>query len=68
MYKVDARMDADDWEGYRHEYSKENFRVQLYERSTPEIDICTKLKKVHNKEVYPCVLKGRTKLQSSQSE
>lgn len=68
VYKVDARLDDKDWEGYRSDYSKETFRCQLWENPLPNIDICTKLKKVHTKEVYPCVLKARTKLQSPQSE
>ena len=67
MYKLDPRLE-DGMLGFKPGYSKENFRVCRYYGPTPEDTICDKLKTVHGRDVYPAVIKSRSKLQAPQSE
>ena len=54
--------------GFKPAYSKEGYRVIHYSGPVPEKNICRDLSKVHSKDVFPAVLKSRSKLQAPSSE
>ena len=67
-YQLDPQLEEGDWEGYRSGYSKEDYRIQVYEKPHPERGVCNNLRVVHSKGVFPAVIKSRTKLQAPNSE
>lgn len=67
-YQLDYQLEEGDWEGYRSGYSKEDYRIQVYEKPQPERSVCNGLRTVHSKGVYSAVMKSRTKLQAPTSE
>ena len=67
-YQLDPQLEDSDWEGYRSGYSKDDYRIQVYEKPRPERNVCSSLQTVHSKGVFPAILKSRTKLQASNSE
>lgn len=67
-YQLDPQLEEGDWEGYRSGYSKEDYRIQVYEKPQPDRSICNNLRTVHSKGVYSAVIKSRTKLQAPTSE
>ena len=73
VYSVDPEKTENDFvEGYKSGYTKENYRVQPYNRALEqtdgETDVCAGLKRVHSKNIHPFVVKRRAKLQSPLSE
>jgi hypothetical protein len=67
-YQLDSQFEESDWEGYRSGYSKEDYRIQVYEKPQPERSVCNSLRTVHSKGVYSAIIKSRTKLQAPISE
>ena len=61
-------MEEGEISGFKTAYTKEGYRIVHYSGPAPEKDICRDLRKVHNKEVFPAVLKSRSKLQAATSE
>lgn len=68
IYSIDPEKTESDLMGYKSGYTKEDFRIQPYNKSHEKMNICEGLKKVHVKDIQPFALTYRTKLQSSSSE
>lgn len=69
VYSIDAEKTENDFlEGYKSGYTKDDFRVQMYNKPPMQRDVCDGLKIVHSKKIYPFVIKSRSKLQSPLSE
>ena len=82
VYSIDPEKSEGDLEGYKSGYSKEDFRVQSFlkpdaaganipanlNQQIQEMDMCSKLKIVHAKNIQPFTITSRMKLQSTTSE
>ncbi len=68
VYSIDPEKTEGDLEGYKSGYSKEDYRIQTYHKPKEDLDVCTRLKAVHSKNIQPFTIQSRTKLQSPSSE